>query len=401
MSEPGSELVIVGAGTMGAWTAIQAIRSGRRATTLLDAYGPGNPRASSGDETRIIRSAHGDDDFYPVWSRAARLEWMALEDATGRPIFVQAGTLWLARREDGFEAHSERTLRSLDIPVERLSPADVAARWPGVVVGDLAFALFEPEGGLLLARSGVLAAASWVMKEGGRIEAAAVRPGNVDGDRLLDVVAGDGRRWRGETFAFASGPWLPKLFQEGVGDLIRVTRQDVACFGPGAGDARWNAPAFPTWVDYDTTFYGIGAVEGRGVKVATDRYGGPWDPDTGERVVDPGSIEAARAYCRLRLPDLADAPVVETRVCQYESTADSHFLIDRHPSFSNVWIVGGGSGHGYKHGPSIGRYVVSLLDGHEPAGPERRFALARPRGAGSGLRTRADTAEAAPARVSP
>jgi glycine/D-amino acid oxidase-like deaminating enzyme len=384
-----TDVVVVGAGTMGAWTALRAVRAGR-SVTLLDAYGPGNSRASSGDETRIIRSSHGEDTFYARWSRASREAWIVLGLAIGAPIFVEAGVLWFARREDGFESASLRALAGLGIPVERLTPAEVATRWPGISVDDLAFAVLEPEGGLLLARRGVAATAARAVTEGVTLELADARPGRVEGDRLIDVVDASGRRWSGDQFVFACGPWLPKVFPDVIGDAIRVTKQDLHYLGPAPGDDRWDAPRFPSWVDYDSAFYGIGSVDGRGVKVATDSYGGPWDPDSGDRVVAPESIEAVRAYCRRRFPSLAGAPVVETRVCQYETTSDSHFLIDRHPGLSNAWLAGGGSGHGFKHGPAIGQYVVSLLDGHEPAGEELRFSLRRDATAPAGLRTMAD-----------
>ena len=151
------------------------------------------------------------------------------------------------------------------------------------------------------------------------------------------------------------------------------------------------APRFPAWVDYETTFYGIGAVATTGVKVATDSYGPPFDPaGSGRPVVDPEALPPVRDYCRVRFPDLADAPVVETRVCQYETTEDAHFLIDRHPSLDDVWLVGGGSGHGFKHGPVIGRYVADLLDGHEPTDDERRFSWSRDRSVPTHLRTSAE-----------
>jgi glycine/D-amino acid oxidase-like deaminating enzyme len=384
-----TDLVVVGAGTMGAWTALRAVRAGR-SVTLLDAYGPGNSRASSGDETRIIRSSHGPDTYYARWSRDSREAWTVLGLAVGEPIFIEAGALWFARREGGFESASLAALASLGIPVERLTPAEVAERWPGTAVDDLAFAVFEPEGGLLLARRGVAAAAEIAGIEGVSLDRAAARPGRVDGDRLVEVEDASGRRWAGDQFVFACGPWLPKVLPDVVGDAIRVTKQDLHYLGPAPGDDRWDAPQFPSWVDYDAAFYGIGSVEGRGTKVATDSYGGPWDPDSGARIVAPESIEAVRAYCRLRFPDLADAPVLESRVCQYETTSDSHFLIDRHPRLANVWLAGGGSGHGFKHGPAIGLYVVSLLDGHEPAGEELRFSLRRDSHATSGMRTAAD-----------
>jgi glycine/D-amino acid oxidase-like deaminating enzyme len=180
------------------------------------------------------------------------------------------------------------------------------------------------------------------------------------------------------------------LFPEVLGPLIRVTKQDVVFLGPRGGDTRFGAGRFPCWVDYDVGMYGIPAVGERGVKLAPDRAGPLFDPSSGERVVDPESIRLARTYAARRFPDLAGAPVVETRVCQYETTPDTQFIIDRHPGFDNVWLVGGGSGHGFKHGPVIGSYVADRLDGG-PLGLETgRFGLDRPRTTDLALRTGAD-----------
>ncbi len=388
-SRSGSDLVVVGAGVMGAWTALLAQREGRR-TTLIDAFGAGSSRATSGDETRIIRSSHGTDPLYSRWSRAARDAWIELGRSRGEQFFVQAGALWFARSDDGFEAASERTMRELGIPVERLKPAEVRARWPQLTAEDLAFAVFEPEAGLLMARRGVAGAARQVEVEGGRFELGWAGVGRQEGGRLVDVVMQDGYRHAAETFVFAAGPWLPRLFPDVAGDLIRVTKQDVVFVGPPAGDRRFAADRLPCWVDYAAAFYGIPAVDGRGMKLAPDRYGPIFDPTNGERIVDPESVRLARRYLARRFPDLADAPVVETRVCQYETTADTHFIIDRHPALDNVWLVGGGSGHGFKHGPMIGRHVLRRLAGVALEPGEERFGLNRARTPQPNMRTGAD-----------
>jgi len=385
------DVVVIGGGVMGVWTALQVRLTGRT-VLLLDAYGFGHPRASSGDDTRILRSSHGDDAFYARWSREARLIWEAFGQEQRVELFVQAGTLWFAREEAGFEAISESTLRALDVPVEHLSTDEVVRRWPGIRVEDLAWALFEPEGGLLLARRGVETVARAARRAGVDLRIAAVRPPERAADgRLESITLLDGFQIAAEAFVFACGPWLPALFPDTIGDRIRVTKQSVHYLGPAPGDARWMAPRFPSWVDYQTTFYGIGAVATTGVKVATDSYGPPFDPSAAaDRFVDPEALPPIRDYCRVRFPDLADAPVVETRVCQYETTEDAHFLIDRHPGLEDVWLVGGGSGHGYKHGPVIGRYVASLLDGHEPTDEEQRFSWTRDRSVPTHLRTSAE-----------
>ena len=280
------DVVVVGAGVMGAWTALQSQREGWR-TTLIDAFGAGHSRATSGDETRIIRSSHGADAFYARWSREAREAWLAFGEETGERFFLPAGALWLARADDGFEAASEATLRDLGIPVERLLPAELTARWPQLAADDLAFAIFEPEAGLLMARRGVAAVARKFGAEGGRVERAWASLGKRDGRRLEAVVTQDGSRHVADQYVFAAGPWLPRLFPDVTGDLIRVTKQDVVFVGSPAGDGRFGADRLPCWVDYGAAFYGIPDVEGRGMKLGPDRYGPVFDPSHGERIVDP------------------------------------------------------------------------------------------------------------------
>jgi len=363
------DLVVVGAGVIGTWIALTAAERGR-GVLLLDAFGPGDPRASSGDESRIIRSSHGTESIYPVWARESRERWIRLGQETGEPVFVQSGVAWLAHRDNGFEADSEATLRSLGIPAERLTPDEAAARWP-VSPDGLAFVLFEPEAGVLRARAGVRAAAQRFEALGGTIE-------------RRRVLAGE--RFDAAEVVFAAGPWLPKLFPDVIGSRIRVTRQDVLYLGTPAGDPTFDASLFPAWIDYEDAFYGIPALDGRGAKVAPDDYGPEIDPDQLDRVVDPASIAAARLFLARRFPNLADQPIVESRVCQYESTSDTHFVIDRHPRMEHVWIVGGGSGHGFKHGPRIGRYVVDRLDGVTDAELDERFSLTRVRPPSRGMR---------------
>lgn len=390
---PTRRLVVVGAGAMGVWTALLARRAGWD-VTLLDAWGVGHPRATSGDETRVTRASHGSDELYTRWSRGALELWKALGEEVGERLFVEAGCLWFARRPDGFEAASEPTLHRLGVPVERLTPDELSRRWPGISGEGLVFALLEPEAGALMARRGVRAAVRTLVESGGRFELADARPGRTAGGRLEAVEAADGRSWSADAFVFACGPWLAGLFPELMGGLLSVTKQDVVYVGPGPGDTRYRAENHPAWCEFDAPAYGIPAIDQRGFKLAHDVYGPPFDPTAGERLVDPTSVEAVRRQLRLRFPGLADAPVVETRVCQYETTPDTHFIIDRHPEWENVWLAGGGSGHGFKHGPSIGRYLVGLLEGPTPdelEGEEAaRFRLG-PRAPGPGMRSAGHT----------
>jgi sarcosine oxidase len=382
-----SDLLVVGAGIMGVWTAYWAKRGGRhgsgvdRSVTLLDAWGAGNPRATSGDETRLLHNSHASDHLYQSFSRTAREHWIQFSEEWGIRLFVQSGILFFAHRADSWERTSARELAGDGVPCEMLSPEEISHLWPQIGLSDdLCFATFEPEGGILMARQACQAVTGAFQKCGGIYAIAAVRPSAHDKGRLLSVADSFGRTWAAETFVFACGPWLPSLFPSELTGFIRVTKQDVIFIGAPEGDKSFSAERLPGWVDQDAYYYGVPSVDHRGIKVGVNRFGPVFDPSNGERIIDPDSVHLVRKYLRVRFPGLADRPVVETKVCQYETTADETFLIDRHPRFENVWLVGGGSGRGFKHGPRIGEYVLSRIDG-VPEGAqhgedEQRFRLA-------------------------
>ena len=174
-----------------------------------------------------------------------------------------------------------------------------------------------------------------------------------------------------------------------------MTKQDVVYVGVPAGATQpFSIGACPTWADHHNAYYGAPALGDDGFKIAPDRYGPVFDPSAGERIVDPDSIRLARAYLARRFPGLATAPVTAARVCQYETSPDGHFLIGRLPGYDNVWILGGGSGHGFKHGPLLGSYAVSRIDGAAEGdwfGPDEARFRVGPRVASAAAGTGRDT----------
>lgn len=373
-------VLVIGAGAFGTWTARWLLRRGAR-VTLVDQYGAGNSLASSGDESRVTRSAHGPDAFYPLWQRRALRQWLELDPG----LFARTGVLWLAQRADGIEAASADTLERLGIPAERLDLDDVARRHPTVARDGLAWALWEPEGGALLARRAVAATSRAVRDEGGTLVVGRAAVGG-------GAVAIDAKPVAADAVVFAAGPWLPALLGPEVDLGLSIPRQEVIYFATPPGDDRFDAASHPTWVDYDGAIYGIPSVERRGFKVAPDRPGPQVDPDTQDRRLTHATVEVARGYLRRRFPDMAAQPVAEGRVCQYEMTGDAHFVIDRHPTMDGAWIAGGGSGHGFKHAPAVGEYLSALVLGDtaavaELAPPDDRFALRDRVAGGAGLRT--------------
>jgi monomeric sarcosine oxidase len=369
-----ADIAVVGAGVFGAWTAYQLRRAGAD-VLLVDAYGPANSRASSGGESRILRFGYGPDAIYTRMAQRSLDLWKQLFDSISRPqLFQSTGVLWLAREQDPYCEATLKTFQQSDVKFTRLERGELSQRYPQLQFGPGAWGMLESDSGVLLARQAVQALVATAQSLGVTYVQAAIRPPQNGTARLQVVETTADGRIVADKFVFACGPWLPKLFPEFLAELIHVTRQEVFFLGVAAGDDRFLPDKMPAWIDFNDLVYGIPNLEGRGVKVAIDEHGPAFDPDTGERIVLRETVTRLRAYLARRVPALAAAPIIESRVCQYENTSNGDFLIDRHPLFENVWLAGGGSGHGFKHGPAVGEHVASLVSAGAQVEP--RFSLA-------------------------
>jgi sarcosine oxidase len=356
----GFDAVVVGAGVFGAWAALHLRRTGR-SVLLLDQYGPGNNRSSSGGETRIIRCAYGADAIYTEWAVRSLHSWIALFEQIRKPeLFQETGVLFTPRPTDPRLAATETAFEDWGVAFSQLNSRELTDSFPQLRFREERIGLFEPASGVLLARRAVRAVVDQAIREGVeyREESVFALP-------------------RAETVVYACGPWLPKIFPQVLGGRIRPTRQEVFFFGTPAGDPSFAPPRMPVWADItdEHSAYTVPDIEHRGFKLAFDRHGPEFDPDSDDRIAR--DVDKARAFLAERFPALANAPLVESRVCQYENTSNGDFLIDRHPDFENVWLVGGGSGHGFKHGPAVGEHVCALIEGK--ADVEPRFSLATKR----------------------
>jgi glycine/D-amino acid oxidase-like deaminating enzyme len=396
MTSPrGPHVVVVGAGAFGGWTALHLLRRGAR-VTLLDAWGPGNSRASSGGETRILRGIYGRDRLYTDWTARSLRQWREAGERWGVQLFRRTGALWLCGEDDAYARDSLPYLAAAGLPIAELSLTDARARFPQIDFAGLHSTFYEAEAGYLLARRACQAVAAAVAAEGGEVRIAAAAPPSLTGGGLGALRLTDGTEIRADLYLFACGPWLGALFPEAVGErLLRVTRQEIFFFGPPAGDRRFDEGSCPIWMELglERIFYGIPGNEHRGFKVADDTRGAPFEPTAGERLPSPEGAARARALLGRRFPALAAAPVVEARVCQYENSPDGHLLFGRHPRCGNLWLLGGGSGHGFKLGPALGEHAAAVLLGD--GAPDPRFQLDRPGhaagAAGDTLRTQFDT----------
>jgi sarcosine oxidase len=366
------DVAVIGSGVFGAWSAWHLAHRGQR-VVLLDAYGPSNARASSGGESRIIRMGYGGDELYTRFSQRSLVQWKNFFAAIGQPhLFHETGVLWLAGADDSRVRQSMATLKRCGIPYEEMERAELERRYPQVSFEQVTRGFLEPHSGALLARRAVAAVAEDAVKSGVEFRIAKVETPRSTG-RLDAVKCGNSESLSAGQFVFACGPWLGKVFPQILGQRIFPSRQEVFFFGVPAGDPRFAAPALPTWLFQEDEYYGMPDIEGRGLKIALDHHGEAVDPDTQQRIVTADEARVVSEYVAKRFPALRNAPIVETRVCQYENTSNGDFLIDRHPEIENLWFVGGGSGHGFKHGPAVGEYVADRLLNKGTAEP--RYSL--------------------------
>ena len=370
----GEHIAIVGAGVFGAWTAHHLQQAGHR-VTLIDAWGPAHSRASSGGESRLTRAAYGKDEIYTRMAMDSLPQWKALSAVSGLPILIQCGILFFFPTEEPYVQDSIAAHRKFGLPTDVLTQPEMARRFPMIDFDGIKVGLYEPGFGAMMARRSVLTLVDRFVKAGGTYMKGFVEP-PATATELHEIKLSSGERVKADRFVFAAGPWLPKLFPQVIGRKIEPTRQEVFYFASPAGDLRFSPGAMPGWADFNggDIFYGFPDLETRGLKFAHDQHGVEVDPDTQSRRPTEAALAEIVAYRDRRFPLLKGAQLTGAEVCQYENSSNGDFLIDLHPEWANVLLLGGGSGHGFKHGPEVGRFAAARLMGS--AKPEPRFSLA-------------------------
>lgn len=362
----GSHISVIGGGAFGGWAALHLLRKGYK-VSLYDAWGSGNSRSSSGDETRVTRSTYGKNELYFKMNARSLQIWKEHENLFTKPVFVNSGVLWFCYQEktplvDDSIPYSGK----YGMEYEYLSAAEIRKRYPHINCSDLDHAYLDPHGGYLLARDSCREVKDIFIKEGGTYEQKEVRPGQRDGSRINEIILSDGTREKADAILFACGSWLPLIFPDELQHVIKCTRQEVYYFGVPA-DESGAFDQMPAWIDADGKdfYYGIPGNSLRGFKLGVDKRGETFNPTSGERTPVESVLKEARHFLAHRFPALKYAPVIESRVCPYENSPSGNFIFDLLPGTENVFILGGGSGHGFKHGPALGELVAAVLCGIE------------------------------------
>jgi glycine/D-amino acid oxidase-like deaminating enzyme len=404
-----ANIVVVGAGAFGGWTALNLQRMGAR-VTLVDMYGPGNSRSTSGDETRGVRTSYGDrphGELWMQWANTAITRWKQWDEEFSKPqkmrLFFTTGDLIMRSEWEPFLTQTRTWWEKNSIAHETLPVDEVRKRWPQIHVDDITAVLYEPNAGVVRARRATESVAEVFRHEGGRILIARVippEPGMFDG-HTVRLTNGD--TLSADTFVFAVGPWLGKTFLL-MQNRMRTPLGTVLYFGTPPGDDRFTYPNMPSWNFPGTTGWAALPVDNRGFRVrggggggqrpqaasatsanastagsaapAADRpaasntrsqasQAGLSDPDLSARWVEPERLTRSVEFVAERFPALKDAPIVQTWACHYESTSSRNFIVDRHPNLRNVWIAGGGNAEAFKMGPVVGEYIARRVLGDE------------------------------------
>jgi len=388
----GTHVVVIGAGAWGGWTAYHLRARGAR-VTLIDQYGPGNSRSTSGDETRGIRSSYGDraaGELWTPWARTAITRWKLFEEEWGAEFgtrfWHQTGDVIMRATREPFITRTIDLWQKNSVPHEVITGDEVRKRWPVIRADDITVAIVEPDAGVVRCRAATQAVAAVAQKEGAQLIVSRVTPGPIRNGQMDGVILEDGSVVRGDAYVFACGPWLRKLFPY-MENRARIPIGHALYFGVPKGDTRFQFPNLPSFNFPGVTGWPMLPVDSRGFRVrgaiapapgtpaaaaaaaaaAAERNAPPdpaqQDPDTSSRWSNQDRVEGGRRFLEARFPLLANAPLLETRACHYESSVNQNFIVDHVPETGNAWIAGLGQAEGFKFGPVIGDYIAQRVLG--------------------------------------
>ena len=366
------KIKVVGSGIMGSWTAYELLQRGHQ-VKLFETHYPGHSKSSSGGESRLIRGIYGKDDIYMDWVAQSMKLWQTLQEKINRKLFYPIGTLWMFGDDTEYGDYSYQYLKNIGWDIHPMSIATAQTKYPQINFEDIRKIYHEPGSGYLMARLSCQLLKQRIIELGGSYEQQHV---SIDEDRILE---GSNTNKDFDYTIFACGPWLKKMFKHTLGEHLKISRQEIYYFSSPKADSDYHTPNMPTWIDLsEENHYGIPFTDQRGFKMADDtRRPAEVDLDVDhlDRTPQEHSIQNMKKYLVHRFPKFKQPALSEARVCQYTNTADGNFILDFAPGNNKVLIAGGGSGHAFKLGPSIGYHLADLIE--QKSKPINMFSLAR------------------------
>jgi sarcosine oxidase len=365
------DVVVVGAGNFGAWTALNLQRGGMQ-VTLVDQYGPGNSKSASGGETRGVRSSYGGRETGLQWGEWAIRsmqkwkDWDEEHSSTLLPrLYYETGDLMM---QEEMTASMQGSMENWDLlghPYEVLTPDEVRYRWPMIETPDIGGVLYEPSAGVVRARRAIESVARVFEQEGGTITIAKAAPGQSEGRTQQSLQLTNGETLEAGMFVYATGAWFHLFLPELLGRRFSARAVGhVYYFATPAGDESYRWPNCPSYGVPGCTGWPALPTDSRGFRIRTggDRSN---NPDESIRWVPEDRHARPREILSKFFPALANNIINETRACHYSNTVSRNFMIDTHPDFDNVWLAGGGQAEAFKQGPVLGEYIAGRVFGTE------------------------------------
>lgn len=369
------DVIVIGSGVVGAATAAALARQGQ-SVTLLEQFGLNHNRGSSHGDGRIIRFDYG-EAMYVKLVKLAYERWTAIEQEVGYPLW-QATGIWNAGPGDSPQlAELVTNFQHFGLPYEKLSAATSHDRFPQFQLEANSMVIYQPDGGVMFADKAVRTLAQVARQRGATLVTDAriieIEP---HPDHVTVISAAD-TRWSARAVVIAAGGWASQLLAPlGVHPPLTVTQEQVGYFAPKTS-LDHSMAALPVLIDYhpDPPFYALPQIDIAGVKVGWHHTGTPVDPNQ-PQPVNAENMAVISEFVSRRYPHL-DATPFHTVTCLYTNTPDLHFVMDRHPTYPNLVIGAGFSGHGFKFGAILGEILAAMALNAPPPFDVTPFSLAR------------------------
>jgi sarcosine oxidase len=375
-----STIIIIGLGAMGSATALQLAARGHHVVGF-DQFTPPHSYGSSHGQTRIIRQSYWEDPRYvPLLLRAHEL-WRRLEVDAGQSLMHMTGGLMIGRGGGDLVARSTASAERFALPHEVLSAAQIRRLYPAFAIDDDWVALWERNAGYLHPEACVAQQLQQSALAGAELhfnepvmQWNALPSGGVRVRTARQTYTAD-------HLVITAGPWAPQILRE-LNLPLSITRQVVYRFEPIGSIDLFRRDRMPVYVREmekgQPLLYGfpLTGPDSEGVKVGLHGSNEFCTPDTVHREIRPEDERVIRERLAEALPLLAGR-LLHAETCLYTMTPDEHFVIDKHPEFSQVTLAAGFSGHGFKFASVLGEVLAELATDRKPAYDLALFSLGR------------------------
>ncbi|XP_075931584.1 peroxisomal sarcosine oxidase [Anarhichas minor] len=372
------DCIVIGAGVQGSFTAYQLAEK-KQKTLLLEQFILPHTRGSSHGQTRIIRKAY-EQDFYTHMMEESYELWAQLEREAGVKLYRQTGLLVMGPEDSQSYQLYKNNLQKNKVPMAILNRDNFSQHIPNVnlAVGD--GAVVDITAGVLYADRALKTVQGQFEKLGGVIR---------DNEKVTDIKPGpvvtvstSAGVYRAKSVVITAGPWANRLLAHtGLQLPLKVVKINVCYWKekvPGTYDVKQRFPCFLLTESEETKYhiYGLPSNEYPGLMKICYHIGGETDPDERDKQTDRSDIDILQRIIARCFPGLVPEPAV-VESCMYTMTPDQHFVLDRHPSHSNIVFAAGFSGHGFKFGPIIGKLLCELILGEVPSYDLSPFRIRR------------------------